>query len=101
MESGSPFLEDCGTYTDHFLEHGVKYPSLAIIETTSLCNLKCPMCPRTIHRSPSGDTFANMKLDLLHRLEDLFPRLDEVVLSWIGEPLIHTRLRTRSCRSWA
>lgn len=92
MVNKSRFFEDSALYQEHFLGRDIPYPKLAIIETSSLCNLKCPMCPRTINQSPSGETFRNMKFELVERLAPLYPRLDEVVLSWIGEPLINKKL---------
>lgn len=92
MKQHPVFFEESEIYQEHFLGRDLRYPKLAIIETSSLCNLRCPMCPRTIDRSPSGSLFRNMKFELLERLETVFPKLDEVILSWIGEPLINKQL---------
>ena len=88
----SGFFEDTDIYQTHFLDRDVTYPTLAILETSSLCNLKCPMCPRTIHKSPSGQTSGNMKVELLDRLEGLMHHVDHAVVSWFGEPLMNKQL---------
>lgn len=38
------FFEDTEVYQKHFTEEEVPYPTVALLETTSLCNLECPMC---------------------------------------------------------
>jgi radical SAM protein with 4Fe4S-binding SPASM domain len=89
------FFEDSAVYRDHYLDE-VPYPKLVMLETSSLCNLRCPMCPRTHGRSPSagesGKVFGNMKGELLDHLDGLFRRTRSVVLSWFGEPLLNPDL---------
>jgi putative metalloenzyme radical SAM/SPASM domain maturase len=66
------------------------FPSKLFVETTTHCNLRCPMCvkqsrdSRVIDGDMSEATFA--------ALEPAFPRLESLVLNGIGEPLMHPRL---------
>lgn len=89
------FFEDTEVYQAHCLDE-IPYPKLVMLETSSFCNLRCPMCPRTIGKSPSagtsGQEFGNLKMDLLDRLDELFRNTRSVVLSWFGEPLINKQL---------
>ena len=89
------FFEDTDIFQAHYLD-SIPYPKLVMLETSSFCNLRCPMCPRTIGKSPSagasGQEFGNMKLDLIDRLDSLFRHTRSVVLSWFGEPLINKQL---------
>lgn len=66
------------------------YPSKLFVETTTHCNLLCPMCvkqaadSRVIDGDLSQATFA--------ALEPAFPHLESLVLNGIGEPLMHPHL---------
>ncbi len=66
------------------------YPSKLFVETTTHCNLLCPMCvkqaddSRVIDGDLSQETFA--------ALEPVFPHLESLVLNGIGEPLMHPHL---------
>jgi putative metalloenzyme radical SAM/SPASM domain maturase len=66
------------------------YPSKLFVETTTHCNLLCPMCvkqaadSRVIDGDLSQATFA--------ALEPAFPHLESLVLNGIGEPLMHPQL---------
>ncbi|MBI5878456.1 MAG: radical SAM protein [Chloroflexi bacterium] len=86
------YLEDTEIYQNHFA-NDVPYPYLAMIESSSRCNLLCIMCPRTVGKSPSSGTeYGDLPLELLDKVESLLPHLDQVVLSWIGEPLLNRRI---------
>lgn len=87
----SGYVQATKAYVRHYLEE-VPWPSVLMLETSSWCNLKCPMCPRTIGKSPSGSDYGNMKLELLERLDTLFRHVNVVTLAWIGEPLINREL---------
>src|SRR5512142_1119827 len=83
-----------------------EHPSRLFVETTTRCNLACPMCVKQSGGSAlrEGDlspvTFA--------ALEPAFPYLESLVLNGIGEPLLHPRLEqfidwAKECmpsRSW-
>jgi radical SAM protein with 4Fe4S-binding SPASM domain len=65
------------------------------IEPTNACNLKCPMCPRTVllNDSQKSDGFFIGRMDMttFKRLIDEAARIGvySVKLNWLGEPLIH------------
>jgi radical SAM protein with 4Fe4S-binding SPASM domain len=97
------YVEDTEIYINHFCQEEVPLPTLAVIEISSRCNLSCVMCPRSLGKSPTGGS-GDISLEAFDRLESLFPHLDDIVLSWIGEPLLHPQLgwileRVRACRA--
>lgn len=65
------------------------------IEPTSACNLKCPMCPRTVilndPEKKKNFHIATMKLETYKRLIDEAVEIGvySVKLNWLGEPLVH------------
>ncbi|HEY6008019.1 MAG TPA: radical SAM/SPASM family putative metalloenzyme maturase [Geobacteraceae bacterium] len=67
-----------------------EHPSRLFVETTTRCNLACPMCMKqaggmgTDDGDLAGETFA--------LLEPAFPHLESLVLNGIGEPLLHPGL---------
>lgn len=69
---------------------GVPGPSGISIETTVRCNLRCPMCPRTLGNYPHED----MPDNILYPLLDEHARLggDYVYLYGLGEPFLDTRI---------
>jgi radical SAM protein with 4Fe4S-binding SPASM domain len=85
------YLEDTPQYVHQFCGPDVPLPELAVFEVSSRCNLACTMCPRSLGRSPSGDS-GDLPVQAFSRLENLLQQLDHAVLSWIGEPLLHPRL---------
>lgn len=63
------------------------------IELTSACNLKCPMCPRTVLVE---DDYTNFNINMMNL--DLYKKIINeaadigvysVKLNWLGEPLMH------------
>lgn len=66
------------------------YPSKLIVETTTRCNLQCPMCLKNTGQRPLVD--ADMTSDMFARLIPSFSRLQVLVLNGIGEPLLHPSL---------
>jgi len=82
------YVEDTEIYINHFCQEEVPLPTLAMIEISSRCNLSCVMCPRSLGKSPTGRS-GDISLEAFDRLEGLLSHLDSVVLSWIGEPLLH------------
>jgi radical SAM protein with 4Fe4S-binding SPASM domain len=85
------YVEDTEIYINHFCQEELPLPTLAVIEISSRCNLACVMCPRSLGKSPSGGS-GDITLEAFDRLESLLPHLDDIVLSWIGEPLLHPQL---------
>jgi len=66
------------------------YPSKLFVETTTRCNLRCAMCVKQTqdHALEEGD----LSLRTFAALEPAFPHLEALVLSGIGEPLLHPGL---------
>jgi len=74
-------------YTPSYLFQ--KIPSMIIIETTNICNLRCPVCPTTIdmHRSRGF-----MDFDLYKSIIDEFDghkKKPEIAMNFSGEPMLH------------
>jgi len=63
------------------------------IEPTNACNLKCPMCPRTVILANGKENFDICTMDLKNykRLIDEASDLGvySLKLNWLGEPLVH------------
>jgi radical SAM protein with 4Fe4S-binding SPASM domain len=78
-------------FSNHFCEEEVPLPKLLVIESTSRCNLKCPMCPRTIEMSPSGE-YGDLDESILPNLEGAIRSTASVCLSSMGKPLLNRRL---------
>lgn len=70
----------------------LKFPLSLDIETTTVCNLKCPMCPRT-NMIKKGLPFlvANMDFDFYRSVIDQGAKygLPSIKLMYLGEPLSH------------
>ena len=64
-------------------------PETLQIEHTDACNARCIMCNHFFTRNHNC-TFLDM--ELIHRLEDVFPYVESVVLNGIGEPLLHPNI---------
>ncbi|MCX7748439.1 MAG: radical SAM protein [Clostridia bacterium] len=70
------------------------------LEVTSYCNLKCPMCPRTVmirdNLKVNGKKFESgyMDLDLFKNLIDQAVEMGvkAIKLNWLGEPLAHKNI---------
>ena len=65
-------------------------PSKLFVETTTRCNLACPMCVKQTWGRDLAEGFLTPAL--YERLRPAFPRLDALILNGIGEPLLHSRL---------
>lgn len=66
------------------------HPSRLFVETTSRCNLRCPMC---VKQSGAGNvTDGDMAPEVFETLTQAFSHLDALILNGIGEPLLHPRL---------
>ncbi len=68
------------------------HPSKLYVETTTRCNLACPMCVKQTWGR--GDAEGLLSADLFERITPSFPRLDALILNGIGEPLLHPRLES-------
>lgn len=64
-------------------------PRNLTIETTSFCNLRCPMCPKTNDSVNTAESRV-MPLDVFHRLVPLFPFIESLELNGLwGEAFLH------------
>ncbi|MEI7590082.1 MAG: radical SAM/SPASM family putative metalloenzyme maturase, partial [Deltaproteobacteria bacterium] len=65
-----------------------------VVETTTLCNLQCPMCVKQSATLAEGEESADgsMSLKTFQQLECVFPSLESLVLNGIGEPLLNPLL---------
>lgn|GEM_PF-608675 len=63
------------------------YPEKISIEITTRCNLHCAICPKQSpnYQQPEDD----MDYETFQRLKTIFPYIKSLVLSGIGEPLLH------------
>ncbi len=65
-------------------------PERLSVEITTRCNLKCEICPK---QSPNYHQLEmDMSLETFKKLIPLMPSLKSIVLSGIGEPLVHPYL---------
>ncbi len=66
------------------------YPSIVNIETSSFCNLQCPMCVR---EATSSINYSNMAMDLYKKvIDEISEYTDLAVLHNSGEPLMNSNL---------
>jgi MoaA/NifB/PqqE/SkfB family radical SAM enzyme len=71
--------------------HLLSYPQLAFIESTNICNLRCPLCPTGAGKLPHEK--GKMRLDLFKKIIDqIGPVLYEVQLMGFGEPLLNEEI---------
>lgn len=64
------------------------FPYSIIIEPTSVCNLKCPMCPKVQKKTNLPEGFMNLK-DFKKIINDVKDYVFFVFLHHNGEPLLH------------
>lgn len=83
----------------HFLLEPI--PIHLDIEPTNACNLKCPMCPRTVlmreanNRLPVGFMDFDVYRDIVDQAASL--GVSSIKLNWLGEPLLHPRIVDMVC----
>ncbi|MBI4804885.1 MAG: radical SAM/SPASM family putative metalloenzyme maturase [Desulfovibrio sp.] len=65
-------------------------PSRLFVEVTSRCNLHCPMCVK--HSGSADPREGDMSPETFGALKPAFPHLQALILSGIGEPLMHAGL---------
>lgn len=68
-----------------------EFPLHLDIETTNACNLRCPMCPRTIQQLEKAGKVGYMDFEFYKSLinQGAENGLCSVKLNYLGEPLIH------------
>lgn len=64
-------------------------PTKLFVESTTRCNLRCRMC---VKQTGAGGPEGDFSPDLFFALEPALPGLEALVLSGIGEPLLHPGL---------
>lgn len=77
-------------YTPNFLFK--KTPHMIIIETTNICNLRCPVCPTTIDMTRSRGF---MDFRLFKSIIDEFSQFKikpEIAMNFSGEPTLHKEI---------
>jgi len=77
-------------YTPNFLFK--KIPHMIIIETTNICNLRCPVCPTTIDMTRSRGF---MDFRLFKNIIDEFSQFKtkpEIAMNFSGEPTLHKEI---------
>lgn len=66
------------------------FPQTLFVETTTRCNLSCPMCARCAPGWRGG--FGDMDFALFERLDEPLRHARAVILNGMGEPLLHPDL---------
>jgi len=66
------------------------YPTKAFLEVTTRCNLRCKMCVK--QSGDNGIASGDLSVSTFEMLKPAIADLDEVIISGIGEPLLHPRL---------
>lgn len=66
------------------------FPRSLFLETTTRCNLACPMCARCAPGWRGG--FGDMDFALFERLDEPLRHAQVVILNGMGEPLLHPDL---------
>jgi MoaA/NifB/PqqE/SkfB family radical SAM enzyme len=73
-------------------------PTYLQIEPVGQCNLRCQMCPIQFrHDGPPYGPPAFMEYEVFTRLIDQLPRLEELHLQGLGEPMMHPRFADMVC----
>jgi len=64
-----------------------EFPDKLSVEITTKCNLQCEICPKQSpnYHQPESD----MDFETFERLKSVLPHVKSLVLSGIGEPLLH------------
>ncbi len=70
------------------------FPRTVIVETTSRCNLRCPICPRDRMKRQAGDMPPEIFDSLVEELarHDEREELELVALHFFGDPLMHPQI---------
>jgi putative metalloenzyme radical SAM/SPASM domain maturase len=68
------------------------HPAKLYVETTTRCNLACPMCVKQTREK--GETEGLLASAVFEQVLPAVPHLDALILNGIGEPLLHPGLET-------
>lgn len=66
------------------------HPSKLFVEPTTFCNMQCSMCVKQAKESRISE--GTMALETFSALIPAFPHLESLILTGIGEPLLHPQL---------
>ena len=66
------------------------YPSRLVVEPTTRCNLRCAMCVK--QNGANSIAEGDISTETFEALAPVFPYLDALILTGIGEPLLHPLL---------
>jgi putative metalloenzyme radical SAM/SPASM domain maturase len=72
--------------------HRQEFPAKLFVEPTTHCNFQCRMCVKQSRGNEIVEGFLERKH--FKTLSKIFPHLDTIVFSGIGEPLLHPELET-------
>jgi MoaA/NifB/PqqE/SkfB family radical SAM enzyme len=86
-----PLFEDSAEFGAHMQEVR-PWPDVVQIEITSVCNLRCVMCPVTCERRERGEDERVLSVDDLARFREVFENAYEVELTGFGEIFAHPDL---------
>jgi radical SAM protein with 4Fe4S-binding SPASM domain len=83
-------MDDFSTAQGLLIDRRVALPSFLQIEPVGQCNLQCRMCPVMFREdAPSNGRPAFMPFENFVGILDQFPRLHELHLQGLGEPMMH------------
>ncbi len=68
----------------------LNYPSQIYLETTTRCNLTCEMCVK--QSSSCGIAEGDFDSAMFSSIDSVLPHINTLILSGIGEPLLHPQL---------
>ncbi len=72
----------------------VAYPTSIILEVTNHCNLRCTICPLQYNFGQNMDKGLLNLEKTLKIIDEIFPYVDSIGLTGLGETLIHKNLLT-------
>ena len=91
---GSYILDRMRWHLNPRLKHVSKFPTHVDIETSSACNLNCPMCYTVTDEFKEGVSRMHMDFELFKKLVDecaSYSSNYSIRLSWRGEPFLHPK----------
>ena len=68
----------------------MEWPTKIYVEVTTRCNLRCPMCVKTISNNAIPD--ADMESAVFRRLLPALSKVETLILNGIGDSLLHPEL---------
>ena len=95
------YFEDSDAYGRH-MEAAAPYPDIIQLEITSVCNLRCIMCPLVTEPRDRKPDERVLALDDIRGMEEIFRHAYEVEMTGFGEIFTHPQLLEilRLFRKW-